>query len=257
MSTITIKSFNNADEVKEMDKVVVNVCKLGETVAAKLTAQPGWGWSKCVKPLVGGDSCQASHLGFLEQGTMFVKMDDGTEQTIEAGMCYHIGPGHDGWVVGDEPIVGYEFNTTTAQNYGSSNEENKEENKSTITCKSFNNADETKEMDHVTVNVCKLGDTVVSQMMAQPGWSWSKCIKPLVGGDSCQASHLGFCQEGTMVVKMDDGTEQTIEPGMCYHIGPGHDGWVVGDKPVVGLEFNTTTAQKYGSSNDAEEKKEA
>ena len=76
-------------------------------------------------------------------------------------------------------------------------------------------------MENVTVQVCNLGSTVAARMTAQPGWSWSKNIKPLVGGDSCQQAHVGFVHEGTLMVKMDDGTEQQIEAGNTYSIPPG------------------------------------
>ena len=75
----------------------------------KLTLQPGWQWSKDIKPTVGGESCQATHLGIIISGAVCAKHNDGTELTYKAGDAYSIQPGHDGWVVGDKPAVVYEF----------------------------------------------------------------------------------------------------------------------------------------------------
>ena len=73
---------------------------------------------------------------------------------------------------------------------------------------------------------------------SQPGWKWSKDIKPTVGGDSCQATHLGVIVSGAVCAKHNDGTELTYKAGDAYSIQPGHDGWVVGNKPAVVYEFH-------------------
>ena len=67
-------------------------------------------WSECIKPVVGTDSCQAGHVGVILQGTLKVVHDDGSEITVSSGDVYSFAPGHDGWVVGDEEVIGYEFN---------------------------------------------------------------------------------------------------------------------------------------------------
>ena len=71
----------------------------------------------CIKPVAGTDSCQLHHVGVIQSGTMHVAHDDGTEQDIRAGQAYVIEPGHDAWVVGDEPVVGFEFDPRTAEEY--------------------------------------------------------------------------------------------------------------------------------------------
>ena len=81
------------------------------------TLQPGWKWSECIKPVVGGDSCQARHVGAVVSGRMHIVHDDGTESDAGPGDAYVIEPGHDAWVVGDEALVGYEFESTTAGTY--------------------------------------------------------------------------------------------------------------------------------------------
>ena len=77
----------------------------------KANMQPGWKRSECIKPHVETESCQAGHIGLLLQGQIHVVSDDGSELTINGGDAYRLAPGHDAWVVGDEPAVGVEFST--------------------------------------------------------------------------------------------------------------------------------------------------
>ena len=67
--------------------------------------EPGWKWSEHVKPIAGTDSCQAPHLGYYVSGRMMVVMDDGEQAELRAGDFAVIPPGHDAWVIGDEPCV--------------------------------------------------------------------------------------------------------------------------------------------------------
>lgn len=90
---------------------------MGKISASRMVMQPGWKWSECIKPVAGTDSCQMNHVGVIQSGTMHVVHDNGMEQDIGAGQTYVIEPGHDAWVVGDEPVVGYEFDSRTAEEY--------------------------------------------------------------------------------------------------------------------------------------------
>ena len=119
MANVTVKSFDAPDEARAPDKTKVEVVDLGSAKAARLTAQPGWRWSECIKPVVGGDSCQARHVGMVTGGCMHIVHDDGTEAEAGPGEAYVIEPGHDAWVVGDEPVVAFEFESTTAQTFAS------------------------------------------------------------------------------------------------------------------------------------------
>lgn len=109
MPSLIGKSFDAPDETRAPDKTKVEVVRLGSTTAARLTFQPGWRWSECVKPVVGTDSCKARHVGVVVSGSMHVVHDDGSEADVGPGSAYVIEPGHDAWVVGDEVFVGYEF----------------------------------------------------------------------------------------------------------------------------------------------------
>ena len=117
MAGLTVKQFDNPDETRTPDKTKVQVVNLGAGTAARLSVEPGWRWSECIKPVVGGDSCQAHHVGVIISGTMHVAHNDGTEADLTAGSAYEILPGHDAWVVGDAPAVSFEFDSSTAATY--------------------------------------------------------------------------------------------------------------------------------------------
>lgn len=114
---INVRSFNAPDETRTPTKTRVDVVDLGLAKAARVTLEPGWRWSDCIKPMVGGDSCQARHVGALVSGRLHVVHTDGTEADIGPGDAYIIEPGHDAWVDGDEPAIGYEFESKTAESF--------------------------------------------------------------------------------------------------------------------------------------------
>ena len=110
MAGVEVKTFDKADEINtNFSNAKIEAVKVGNQRVMKLTLQPGWKWSKDIKPTVGGDSCQATHLGVIVSGAVCAKHNDGTELTYKAGDAYSIQPGHDGWVVGNEPAIVYEF----------------------------------------------------------------------------------------------------------------------------------------------------
>lgn len=117
MAGFVRKSFDSPDETRTPDKTKVEVVNLGSAKAARFTMQPGWRWSECIKPVVGTESCQNRHVGVVIAGTIHTVHDDGTEADAGAGDAYVIEPGHDAWVVGDEPFVAYEFESSTAETY--------------------------------------------------------------------------------------------------------------------------------------------
>lgn len=80
----------------------------------------------------------------------------------------------------------------------------------------------------------------------EPGWSWEKCVKPIVKTDSCQAPHTQYIVSGRMRVVMDDGTEEEVGPGDAAVVPPGHNAWVVGNEPVVAIDF--TGLKDYAKS---------
>jgi quercetin dioxygenase-like cupin family protein len=110
MAELEVRSFDPADEVRPfVDKGQVAIVNLSGGTVGLGTFEPGWRWSEHVKPLAGTDSCQAAHMGYCISGRMVVRMDDGTETEVGPGDVVVIPPGHDAWVVGDEPCVQVDF----------------------------------------------------------------------------------------------------------------------------------------------------
>lgn len=103
--------------------------------------------------------------------------------------------------------------------------------------KSLEKPDEILEFPKLTVRVVELGDITVGQFVNEPGWSWAECMRPTVGGDWCQARHLGMVLSGRLGVQFEDGTGFEVGPQEVFDIPPGHNGWVIGDEPVVQIEW--------------------
>ena len=120
MANLTIKSFDKPDETRKPDKTVVAVVDLGSSKAARLTTSSRAVRSQCIKPVVGGESCQVRHVGVITAGRMHVKHNDGTEGDAGPGDAYVIEPGHDAWVIGDEPVVAFEFESNAAATFARS-----------------------------------------------------------------------------------------------------------------------------------------
>jgi hypothetical protein len=106
---VEARDFDSPDETRTPDKTQMAVVRMGSTTAARLTFEPGWRWSECIKPVVGTDSCQVEHVGYCISGKIHVSYADGTEADIAGGEVYRIGPGHDAWVEGNEQFVSVEF----------------------------------------------------------------------------------------------------------------------------------------------------
>ena len=109
MGGLASTSFAATDDVRTFDKGRMEVVTLGSATVGRATFEPGWKWSECVKPIAGTDSCRVAHLGYVVSGRMHVVMDDGTEGEATAGDLFDIAPGHDAWIVGDEPCVVVDF----------------------------------------------------------------------------------------------------------------------------------------------------
>ena len=93
------------DEKREFKLGQVELVTLGGITFGRATLQPGWKWSECVKPLVKTHSCKAPHLQYHVSGVLHVAMDDGSEEEFGPGDLSLLPPGHDAWVVGEEPVV--------------------------------------------------------------------------------------------------------------------------------------------------------
>ncbi len=111
MAGLEVKSLSSPDETRPFaDKGKADYVSLGASGSVlKGTFEPGWRWSEHVKPIAGTDSCQATHLAYVLSGRMHIAMNDGTEGEIGPGDVVSIAPGHDAWIVGDEPCVVVDF----------------------------------------------------------------------------------------------------------------------------------------------------
>jgi len=107
----------------------------------------------------------------------------------------------------------------------------------TIEKKSLDRPEQTKKIGRVTVEGVTVGDLNFQRNTAEPGWQWSKDVKPVAKTESCQVSHLIYVISGKLLVRMDDGKEVEFNRGDMGSIPPGHDGWTVGDKSAVWLEI--------------------
>jgi mannose-6-phosphate isomerase-like protein (cupin superfamily) len=109
LTTLTKKSVDTPDEVREVPGGRIDIVRVADLEFARSVFQPGWSWSGAVKPLAGTESCEYPHRVFVASGAIRVRMDDGTEIDAAAGDVLAVPPGHDGWVLGDEPCVMYDF----------------------------------------------------------------------------------------------------------------------------------------------------
>ncbi|MGQ0586217.1 MAG: adenylate/guanylate cyclase domain-containing protein [Gammaproteobacteria bacterium] len=116
MPRLQRKNFATPDQVRQFPTGRCDIVTLDEMSVGRFVFQPGWRWSKDVKPVAGTNSCQFRHVGYTISGSLEVHMDDGTTLVIRAGEAYEIPPGHDAWVVGDEAWCSVEF--ASAHNYG-------------------------------------------------------------------------------------------------------------------------------------------
>ena len=99
----------NPDDVRKFTNGKVELANLGDVTIGRITLDPGWKWSNDVKPIVNTNSCQLPHTQYVISGRLRVRMDDGTEQECGPGEALYVPPGHDAWVVGNEPFVAVDF----------------------------------------------------------------------------------------------------------------------------------------------------
>jgi quercetin dioxygenase-like cupin family protein len=110
--------------------------------------------------------------------------------------------------------------------------------------RSFNEADDVREFPNGRAEILNIGDVEVGRLVFEPGWRWSKDVKPIANTDSCTAPHFQYHVAGRLAIQMDDGTEFIAGPGDVTSLPSGHDAWVVGDETVVVVDW-------FGASNYA------
>ena len=116
MPRLQYKSFATPDEVRAFPMGHAEVVTLDESVVGRAVYEPGWRWSTAMPAIAGTASCQLHHLGYSVSGVMHVVTEDSQTIDIPPASIYEIPPGHDAWVVGDEPWVTVEW--TSARTFG-------------------------------------------------------------------------------------------------------------------------------------------
>lgn len=106
-----------------------------------------------------------------------------------------------------------------------------------IQSKNFANPDDTHSFEKLVQHVVEIGDLTVGHIVTEPGWRWSTHVRPRVGGDWCQARHVGVILSGRLGLLFPDGSTAEIGPNEVFEIPPGHDGYTIGDEPCVQIEW--------------------
>lgn len=109
--------------------------------------------------------------------------------------------------------------------------------------KSHSTPDEVRTPSKTRVEVVRFEGFTLGRFNFEPSWRWSECVKPIVKTDLCQVSHVGYAVSGKITIRLNDGTQKTISGGQSYTIPPGHDAWVEGNEPFVGIEV--MSAEQY------------
>jgi hypothetical protein len=105
MLDVILKRFEQPDEIRTFEKGRFEVVRIGGMTIGRATYEPGWKWSVHVGRAAGAKSCAVEHVGMVLSGRATAAMDDGRVIEMKAGDVFYIAPGHDSWVVGDEPYV--------------------------------------------------------------------------------------------------------------------------------------------------------
>ncbi|MDD4890613.1 MAG: cupin domain-containing protein [Phycisphaerae bacterium] len=104
--------------------------------------------------------------------------------------------------------------------------------------RSLNSPDESRSLGSGELQQVRLGGVVVSRITLEPGWRWSRDVKPMGKTDSCQARHVQYIVTGRLMIAMDDGTKMELSGGDAAVIPPGHDAWVLGPDEVTIIDFS-------------------
>ncbi len=110
--------------------------------------------------------------------------------------------------------------------------------------KDFHSPDEVRSFPKGRLELLSLGGVDIGRLVLEPGWRWSEHVKPVAGTDLCEAPHFQYHVSGTLRIMTQDGSEFDARPGQVTSLPAGHDAWVVGDEPVVVVDW-------YGASNYA------
>lgn len=103
--------------------------------------------------------------------------------------------------------------------------------------KSFNKPDEVRTFPKGKLELITIGGATIGRATFEPGWKWSTSVQPLVKTKSCEAPHFQYHLSGIIKIVMDDGAQFECKAGDVSLLPVGHDAWVVGNEPVVVVDF--------------------
>ena len=106
--------FGEPDDVREIPYGHLETYDMGDIRIGRSVLQPGWRWSESVKPIARTELREYHHIGLCVSGSARIRMREGAELLVEAGQFYEVPPGHDSWVVGDEPWITTDWQPSTA-----------------------------------------------------------------------------------------------------------------------------------------------
>jgi mannose-6-phosphate isomerase-like protein (cupin superfamily) len=112
--------------------------------------------------------------------------------------------------------------------------------------KSFNKPDEVRTFPKGKLELITIGGSIIGRATFEPGWKWSTSVQPLAKTKSCEAPHFQYHISGTIMVVMDDGAQFECKPGDVSLLPMGHDAWVVGNEPVIVVDFQGMTEYAKG-----------
>jgi quercetin dioxygenase-like cupin family protein len=102
---VILKRFETPDEVRTFARGKFELVHIGGMTIGRATYEPGWKWSVHVGRALGKAACDVEHVGIVIAGRATAAMNDGRVFEMKPGDIFYIEPGHDSWVVGDEPYV--------------------------------------------------------------------------------------------------------------------------------------------------------
>ena len=109
MNEIILKKFEKPDEARTFEKGKLELVTIGGVTIGRASYEPGWKWSEHLRSGAGTELCEVEHVGLALKGRCAVRMRDGKEIVLKPGDLFYVKPGHDSWVVGDEPYVSIHF----------------------------------------------------------------------------------------------------------------------------------------------------
>jgi quercetin dioxygenase-like cupin family protein len=109
MADVEIRRFDEADETRSFERGTFELVTVGGVTVGRARYEPGWVWSEHVGKATGDSLCQVEHVGLVVSGRAAVRMSDGTERELTPGDLFHVAPGHDSSVIGDDPYVSLHF----------------------------------------------------------------------------------------------------------------------------------------------------